>query len=329
MKIFIATSITLKDHFNFIKMNKLTIKDFADLFGTSPDGLPIEAITIIQQCDWNYEIISGYNRDSIIIDLLTRIESQKLTRVENDDFTRWETGWGENLDEFIKSGGNLLSLVPKYIRSGQPLRLNGAFILPSNPNFEYDWYRVFREWFFRTCLSGYDHIFEFGSGSGFNIAELSKLYPDARIHGLDWVKPSVEICERLRTDCGLSNVEGHLFNFFAPDYNISFPANSVVFTIGALEQTGLKWQPFFDFIQLKKPMACFHIEPIYEFYENTGLVDYTAKKIHEYRNFWSGFPNRLDEMVINGKAKVLKQKRSNFGSLILEGYSQIFWKPIF
>jgi len=327
MKIFIVTSITLKDPFKFYKMNRLTIKDFAGLFGTSQNALPNEAVKIIQQCNWDYQIISGNNRDSIIIDLLTRIESRKLSRVENEDLTRWETGWGENLDEFIKSGGNLLSLIPKYIRSGQPLRLNGEFILPQNPNFEYDWYRVFREWFFRTCLSGYDHIYEFGSGSGFNIAELSKLFPNAKIHGLDWAKPSVEICERLRTDCGL-NVEGHLFNFFAPDYSINFPANSVVFTIGALEQTGLKWQPFFDFIQSKKPKACFHIEPVYEFYENIGLVDYTAKKIHEHRNFWRGFPSILDEMVNIGKAKVLKQKRSNFGSLVLEGYSQIFWEPL-
>lgn len=301
--------------------------DFADIFGTTIDLLPPACLEAIAAGNWNYRILEGVDRDAVILDLLGRIESRRLTLVENEDKSRWDRGWNENLQDFKRSG-KLEDLVPKYIRPGLPVRLYGEFVRPEDPQFEANWYNIYRTWFVSRYLSGFTDIFEFGCGSGFNVAYLAQCFPMAKITGLDWAMPSVEIVEALRQTHGLNTIGRH-FDFFHPDTSLEMPAGSAVLTIGALEQTGTQWGAFLDFLMAKKPACCFHIEPIYEWYDPTNsLVDYTAWKAHEVRNFWRGFPGRIRELEQAGKAKILKTKRINFGSLVLEGYSQLIWQPL-
>jgi hypothetical protein len=131
------------------------------------------------------------------------------------------------------------------------------------------------------------------------------------------------------------NVEGRLFDFFAPermleplkDNQVALPPNSAVLTIGALEQTGLQWGPFLTWLLKQNPALCVHIEPVLEWYGD-GLIDYTAIRAHKARNFWRGFPKALEFLKEQGRIEIIKQKRSYFGSLVLEGYSQIIWRPL-
>lgn len=308
-------------------MPHLTKHAFADLFGTTVDRLPDKCLQMIAEGDWSYEPLTGRMRDEVIIDLLQRVEERKLTAVSNEDKSRWLRGWGENLQAFREQGGAIEALVPKYIRDGQPVRLFGDFVQTKNPQFELRWYEIFRQWFFETNLSGFENIFEFGCGSGFNVAELAQLYPKAKIFGLDWAEPSVDIVNELRTRKRL-NVEGRTFDFFHPDKTLDVPPGSAVFTIGALEQTGTNWGAFLDFLLAKRPQRVFHIEPVYEWYDEDNLVDYTAIKAHAVRNFWRGFPLRLKELERAGRLRILHTKRAYFGSLVLEGYSQIIWEPL-
>jgi SAM-dependent methyltransferase len=305
----------------------LTKHDFANLFGTTVDRLPETCLRMIAEGDWSYRPVTGEERDRIVIDLLQRVEERKLTTVSNEDKSRWLQGWGENLKAFREKDGSLDALVPKYFRESQPVRLFGDFVQPSNPQFELRWYEVFRQWFFQINLAGFENIFEFGCGSGFNVAELAHLYPKAKIYGLDWAQPSVDIVNELRTRKSL-NVEGRAFDFFHPDTSLDVPPGSAVVTIGALEQTGTNWGTFLDFLLAKKPRCVFHIEPIYEWYDESNLVDYTAIKAHAARNFWRGFPPRLKELERAGRLRILHSKRAYFGSLVLEGFSQLSWVPL-
>lgn len=308
-------------------MPSLKAIDFADIFGTTVDLLPDSCRQQIAAGNWNYRILAGTERDAVILDLLSRIESRRLTFVENEDKSRWEKGWNENLEAF-KASGRLDDLLPKYLRPGLPVRLYGDFVRPEDPNFETNWYTIYREWFVNRYLRGFSHIFEFGSGSGFNVAYLAHSFPKAQITGLDWAMAAVEIVEALRVSHGLNTVGRH-FDFFHPDDSLEMPPGSAVFTVGALEQTGTQWGAFLDFLLRKKPACCFHIEPIHEWYDpENNLVDYTAWKAHEVRNFWRGFPGRIIELEKAGKARILKTKRINFGSLVLEGYSQLIWRPL-
>lgn len=299
-------------------MAELTDSDFADLFGTTIDRLPSSRHSF----NWKYRRLMGWERDKVILDLLHRIDQKKLSIVSGDK-SRWERGWGENLAEFNETG-SLEALTPKYFRAG-PLRLYGEFIQPEDSNFEANWYMVFREWLTDEHLSA-GPVFEFGCGSGFNVAYLAQRFPGTTITGLDWADASVSIMQTLR-EKGM-NVQGRKFDFFRPDNSLDVPPNSIFLTIGALEQTDFNWMHFLHFILEKKPALCVHIEPLVNLYEpEKSLVDYTAWKAHEMRGFWRGFPERLQDLEKTRRLEIIKTKRSYFGSVALEGYSQLMWRP--
>ncbi len=306
---------------------RLTVAEFADLFGIDPAAMPHACVEMINKGDWKYSPYSTPERDQIILDFLRRIRDRQFSLVTEGDKSRWLAGWGENLDGFKKSGGDLDALVPRYIRPNMPVRLFGDFVKTDDPYFEKHWFEVFREWLILTYLNGYDHIFEFGCGSGFNVARMAALYPNAVIHGLDWAEPSVEIVENLRTVKGLKT-HGHLFDFFKPDYSLDIPPNSAVVTIGALEQTGDNNAQFLDFLMAKRPALVVHAEPTYDWYDPNSLVDHLALTAHDLRNFWRGYHDRLLKLEKQGSIEILKTKRAYFGSLVLEGYSQTVWRPV-
>lgn len=292
-------------------MHSLGLSDFCDLFGGAIDTKTLDEAAIF---DWRYRIVEGTERDKIIMGLLKRVEQRDFS-IAGENIQRWEKGWSENLEAF-RASGDVEALMPKYIRPAKYLRLRSEFVEPADPMFEANWQKVFRAWFARRYLAGFDCIYEFGCGSGHNVAWLAKEFPDTCIFGFDWAKASTEIIRELshRFD---NVLPPRRFDFFEPTAVI-FEPNSAVLTIGALEQTGLHWRPFLDFLLRTKPAACFHIEPILEWYDWDNLVDHTAIKIHEARGFWRGFVNEVPP---------IRKHRTRFGSLLLEGYSCLQWSP--
>lgn len=265
-----------------------------------------------------YRVLEGGKRDRLIIELLRRIDARQLS-VTTAGKSRWDTGWGENLDA-LRETGDLASLRPKYIRAGQPLRMGGQFVIADDPDYEAHWYEAFRAAV--AChFEPYDAIYEFGCGSGHNLAYLAQRFPDKRIVGLDWSSPAVDIANTLRDKHGL-NVAGRSFDFFAPDRHMLIPENSAVFTVGALEQTHRGWAPFFEWLVDRKPAFCLHVEPLVHLYDPENLVDYTAIRAHAVRQFWTGI-----DQAIGDYAKWHEMRRTGFGSLVLEGYSTLMWVP--
>jgi hypothetical protein len=231
----------------------LTEVDFARMFGG-----PLDAKTerIISYYDFRYDIVDRATSNEIVLDLLKRIDKRDFS-IAGQNTERWQKGWQENLLEFRRTK-DIAALEPKYLRPSQYLRLDGQFIAPIDPMFERNWYRVFRGWFARRYLAPYDAIYEFGCGSGHNVAFLAQEFPDKTIIGLDWAAASRHITDELaEVFPNVMSVES--FDFFEPS-PLGFLPNSAVLTIGALEQTGTRWQPFIDFLRRTKPAACFHIE---------------------------------------------------------------------
>lgn len=284
---------------------------FAAMFGGPLDDKTAQEITAY---GWRYEIVDGPTSNKIVLDLLRMVEKRAFSIVgENND--RWQKGWSENLEEFRRTG-DVAALEPKYLRPANFLRLGGQFIKPVDAMFERNWYRVFRSWFARRHLAEFDAIYEFGSGSGHNIAWLAQEFPDKMVMGFDWAPAAVQILDDVNDK--YPNAFGAHFDFFDPPSAYRWPSNTAILTVGALEQTGLRWRPFLDFLHRNPPATCFHIEPIVEWYDPGSLIDYTAIKIHEARGFWRGF---VDEV------KPIGRHRTGFGSLLLEGYSQMRWHP--
>ena len=306
----------------------LTLEDFARMFGVPASDISDECRKLIDEHDFRYRALTGEDRDALLLQVLKRIDSNQLSRAGKGAQERWEKGWAENRDSFFEGGRELAlaQLIPKYVRAGQPLRIDRRYVETADPNFELHWYRVFTLWLFQTYLADVNTVYEFGCGSGFNLAALAKLYPDKKYYGLDWAQASVDIADQLGKTYGW-DMHGRLFDFFAPDRGLRIEENSAILTIGALEQTGTDYGAFMEYLLDSSPKICIHIEPIIEWYDENNLVDYAGIRFLQKRKYWSGFPKQLKELERKGQVEIVKSKRSYFGSLYVEGYSQLIWRP--
>ena len=152
------------------------------------------------------------------------------------------------------------------------------------------------------------------------------MFPSKKVYGFDFVQPSIDIVNDLREHRGL-NAFGVAFNIMEPDFKIDVEDNSVIFTSGAIEQVASKFDKFINFILEKKPSLVVNIEPAYEVYNQDILFDYLAAKFHKKRGYTSGYLPRIKELEKQNKVDILKIKRLNFGSLFMEGFTCIIWRP--
>ena len=305
----------------------LGIKDFAKLFGTAIADFDKETRTFIAKTDFRYRDLGKKERDEIILNVLKRIDSGTMKKAGKNGKCRWERGWAENLESFLKKDYQLQELIPKYVRPNQPLRLYQEYVMPFSPQIELDIFTVLRLCFFKKYLKNIKVIYEFGCGTGYNLALLSKLFPEKELHGLDWAKSAVKILNLLREKLEMK-VTGHLFDMFSPDYKLEIAPGAAVITIGGLEQLGKNHQAFMNFLLAKQPALSIHIEPILELYDENNLVDYLAMKFHKERNYLMNFLRALRKLEKEGKVKVVKATRVPFGSLFHDGWSIVIWKPI-
>jgi hypothetical protein len=299
---------------------------FARLFGTTAGALPPDCLEMIRTGDFAYRELPRQERDRIVLEVCKKIDSPTLTVAGSEGKERWERGWAENLREFVASGCDLAALVPKFVRPNQPIRFENDYVMPRNPQFELDCYRVFRRWLFRTFLADAPVIYEFGCGTGYNLAELAELYPRTELHGLDWVSAPKEIIRLLAERRGY-RMTGHVFDMLAPDRSLALPAGATILAIGALEQIGTQWEPFLQFILDRKPALFVHVDSILEWYDEGSLTDYLAAKFDRRRKYLEGYWPRLQQLEVEGRIEILQTQRSPFGSLFHDGYSLIVWRP--
>jgi len=309
------------------EISEVTLEDFARSFGTTVEDIPDDCRELIAKTDFRYKILEGEERDRVLLDVLKKIESdtQIIGAAGRQDV--WEQGWEGNLQDFINSGYNLDTLTPKFIRPNQVIRFKGNYIMPSNPMFELDYFRVFRRWLFNKYLRDVDSIYEFGCGTGFNLVELAQLYPEKKLHGLDFVPSSRDLVNKIGEVYGWK-ITGYLFDMLSPDENFEIENNSAIFTIGAIEQLAGNFEPFLQFLFKSSPELCIHIEPTIELYDENNLIDYLAMKFHRKRGYTENYLTRLRELEAQNRIEILKVKRPFFGGLYMEGYSHMIWKPM-
>ena len=308
-----------------MKYFRLKEDDFAKLFNIQKKEFPIQCRDIIRMKDFRYRKADLARRDKIITGILKKIDSNTLSVSGHSRQSQWERGWTENLKEYARTHDDY-SLTPKFIRSGQPLRLNRDFIMPISNKFEFDFVDVLRRWLFSKYFRNKDVIYEFGCGSCQHLVVLSELFPEKQIIGLDWTSATVKIIKKLK-QLNKINLNGRHFNLFKPDFSYKLSPNCAVFTVGTLEQLGRNFEPFLKYLRTSKVSLCLHLETIKELYDNECLLDYLALKFDDKRGYLDGFLGRLRELEKNKKVQILKVQRINFGSLYHDGYSLILWRP--
>ena len=306
---------------------ELKLDEFALLFGTTPDRIPSDCRALIDKYDFRYRKLNGAERDQAILRVLKSIDSGDLAVAGNPRKAQWELGWTENLQGFMNGGHDLSALVPKYIKQGEPLRIFGEYVVPIDRNFELRYFDVFRRWLFRTYFERVENIYEFGCGSGYNLAVLAQIYPDKNLYGLDWAPTSKEIVDQMAQAYGWK-MEGLIFDYFSPDRRVNIAANSAVLTIGSLEQVGRKFEPFLQYLLESSPQVCVHAEPVVEWFDENNLMDYLALRYHKTRGYLEGFSTRLRELEDQGTIEIVGAHRSHYGTLFADGWSQLIWKPL-
>ncbi len=306
-------------------LSTLTIEDFARLFGTTVTDIAESCKELIDTMDFRYKRLSGTDRDKVILNILKKIDSTDLSVSGEERKPEWERGWGENLHDFVNSGYDVSKLVPKYFKKNVPVRLNREYVMPVNPDFILNYTKVFRNWIFKKYLKDVSSIYEFGCGPAIHLVFLAGIYPEKRLYGLDWVKPSQEIIRLLAKHFGWQ-IEGRRFDFFAPDENLHLDAKSAIYTFGALEQIGRNYEAFLQFLLKESPEICINAECISEFYSQDCLPDYLAVKYQKRRNYLDGYLTRLQELAVTGKVQILAIHHQQFGDMYFDAYSYVIWK---
>jgi SAM-dependent methyltransferase len=304
-----------------------TPESFARMVDIPVSELPEQVVILINNEDLKYSYFKQEERDGIILEILKKINSKTLPLAGKDGKNRWVKGWQENLDAFIENDFDINSLVPKFVRPLQPIRLFKEFVLPSDPEFEFKLYNIYRRWLFDTFLKKVDNIYEFGCGSGYNLPVLADMFPEKVLFGLDWAPASKKIVDLMAEKYGW-NMRGRIFDFFEPDETLKIRKNSAILTIGGMEQTGRNFEQLLSFFINNMPEICVHVEPFQDWLDKNSLVDYTSIMHDKQRNYEEGYPNRIATLEKEGRVKIIRATRVEFGSMFHDGYNLLAWKPI-
>jgi len=143
---------------------------------------------------------------------------------------------------------------------------------------------------------------------------------------LDFVTSSVDLVNKIGEVYGWK-MTGHFFDMLSPDEIFEIGDNSAIFTFGAIEQLASNFEAFLQFLLKRSPRLCIHVEPTIELYDESNLVDYLAIKFHKKRGYTENYLTRLRTLEAQNEIEILKVKRLFFGSLYMEGYTCMIWKP--
>ena len=149
----------------------LTADDFARAFGVKPDAIPSVFRGQITRSDFRYDHLTQAERDQVILGILKRIESGELSKVGEHRKDVWEKGWEENLDALASKGFALETLVLRFIRPEPIVRLCQDYVRARNPKFEFYFHDLVRRWLYLQYMADCQAVYEFGSGSAYNLVD--------------------------------------------------------------------------------------------------------------------------------------------------------------
>ena len=309
-----------------MKVNKnITLDDFCSMFRCAPEKLPKVFLETIDKTITKYHYAGAEELSAYLLQVLKRIESPGITRSVAENKKAFEKGWTENL-EALRSGKKLEdALKPAYFRTTPYLRYNRSLIVSENLNLEYDLFLLAKIAIFTKYLAEYRHITEIGCGSCQNLLLLARLFPAAKLMGLDWTNASAGIVDDLSMLLN-RDIKGLVFNMLSPE-KVPMKKGSAIITIHAMEQLGKNYEALLQFILDAEPGIVIHYEPILEFYDEENLFDYVALMYSRKRNYLTDYFIRLQGLAAEGRIQILDAWRPNLGGVIHEA-SIIVWKPL-
>jgi len=236
----------------------------------------------------------------------------------------WEANWNRNLENF-KINPNDSSLIPNFISSTEAMRFRGRYILPLVSGFEMKVVRILRTFVFERYFENVTSLHEFGAGTGFNLLQFGKMYPNKKLYGYDWSVSSGNLISLAGKKQKL-DIQSIIFDMFEPNFDLKIDVNSGLLTVGALEQLGKNWNEFLKFIIEKKFSIYVHIETDYEANQkNKDSFNQIAVEYIERRNWLRGFFSQLEQLELDGSLEII-QKATVIGSMFHDSWSVTVWK---
>ena len=101
----------------------------------------------------------------------------------------------------------------------------------------------------------------------------------------------------------------------------------LIITFGALEQTGQNWGQLLDYWLKLKPQKIINIEPVYELYDQSLLIEYLGSFYHKERNYLTGYLPRLKELQKHNKISFLKYQSIPISGINSKGWNLIEYNP--
>ena len=266
-------------------------------------------------------------RDRYILGVVECLLGDDLSTAGEHRLGRWEKGWEENLEAW-KAERDPAVLVPHY-HDGQTLvHWKQRIVRPLVPQFDFHVIALLVDWAVKTYLGTVDTLMEFGCGPAHHLLRARRYNPRAHLVGLDWATASQRIISEVVASGQGTNLSGHNFNLYEPDYALPFTANTGVLTVAALEQVGERFEPFLQFLLAKRPAVCVHFEPIDELLDGNSLIDRLTVLYCRKRNYLHGFLPRLRELEAAGQIVLRHVQRTYQGSHFIEGHSLVVWSPV-
>ncbi len=306
-------------------MEKLSSHNFSDIYGVAEATLSSTTLRVIEMYDFRYRVIQNNELQTLLLSILKRIDNDSQIVGAPGRKKQWEDGWNQSLNAYKDSNFSLDSLVPKFVKKGQPLRYKQSYIFAECPNFELNFIRVLQSFICTTYFSSVKNIYEFGCGTGYNLLAISEIYPDKFYFGSDFVSSSVDLVNTIGQQKNIA-LKAEIFDMKMPNYNYSIRPNSAIFTFGSLEQLSGDIQAMFDYLLSSDFEICLHIEPCEELYDLNNLSDFLASKFQRKRRYTAGLLSKLKDLEKRGYIQILKVRRLFFGSLFMEGYNLFVWK---
>lgn len=263
----------------------------------------------LKNLDIDYNVIRGENYAF----LEKKLQLQLQTQHDKPTAEGWEAGYADLLKED--------RFQPKYLTDNDKkiYRYNGNFIKCEDTQVEKKYLKELLNNIIGPNEYVYDifpntkQIVEFGAGTGHNLITLSKTWIGKKYLGFDFSLSAVEIMKK-------HGLKSFYFNMYDPNYFWDL-RDSVVLTVGAMEQLGDNFQPFADYLLASKANLFVHIEPIVEFYDPQNSFDQLAIEYHKKRHYLGEYYTYLKEK----KVRILHEERTYFGNLFNEGYSILIW----
>lgn len=308
-------------------MRKISPFDFCNSLGIKEEELFLETRKIIINGNFDHEVISDLDKEDIYKTVIDKIRNDSQLIGSPDRKNIWHKGWNENLELYSSNVDNLSSLIPKFIRPTDVVRLFGQYVKPQNSMFELSYFEVIRDHLFRTYFNDVSSVYEYGCGTGFNLVELAKIYPDKNLYGSDFVQSSVDLVNKVAKSRVL-NINSFIFDMVHPDKSRAIEPNSGVYTFGSLEQISSQFEEFIEYLLHQKITRCVHMEPTIELYDQDILFDYLAAWFHSKRGYTTGLLPYLQRKEAEGSIRIIKTKRTGMGSIMMEGFSYIVWEPL-